>query len=82
MTRPIRLEQQSMQEPSAVRGLFSTVTLRTAQTSWDGDAVPAGASGAIVEVLKEGEAYVVDVVEPLDAIVTVRASELEAGDDR
>ena len=81
MTRPIRLEQV-VQEPSAGRALFSTVTLRTDQTSWDGDVVPAGASGAIVEILKDGEAYVVDVMAPFDAIVTVRAPELDVADDR
>lgn len=81
MTRPIRLEQP-VQERPPIRGLFSAVTLRTDQKSWDGDVVPAGASGAVVEILQDGEAYVVDVVEPFDAIVTVRAPELEATDER
>ncbi|AMB47775.1 hypothetical protein Y590_22720 [Methylobacterium sp. AMS5] len=40
--------------------------------------VPAGTSGAIAAALKHGDA---DVVEPFDAIVTVKAPELGAVDD-
>ncbi|MEH3120112.1 MAG: DUF4926 domain-containing protein [Methylorubrum populi] len=81
MTRPIRFEE-SVLDRSTVRGLLSTVALRTDQKSWDGELVPAGASGTIVEVLKGGEAYVVDIAEPFDAIVTVRAPELDDIDGR
>lgn len=81
MTRPIRLEGH-VQGRSTVRGQLSTVALRTEQKSWDGDIVPAGASGTVVEVLKGGEAYVVDVTEPFDAIVTIKAPDLEDCDDR
>lgn len=40
--------------------------------------MPAGTSGAIAAALKHGDA---DVVEPFDAIVTVKAPELGAVDD-
>ncbi|WP_342150559.1 hypothetical protein [Methylorubrum sp. SB2] len=75
MTKPVRLEGDLQRWPTAPV-LFGTVALRSDQTSWDGERVPAGASGTVVEVLKGGEAYVVDVVEPFDAVVTVVAHEL------
>lgn len=81
LTRSIRLAGQARGH-AAVRGTLSTVALRTAQKSWDGELVPAGASGTIVEVLKGGEADVVDVAKPFDAIVTVKAPELEDADGR
>ena len=81
MTRPIRREAPA-QGGSTGWALFSTVALLTDQTSWEGESVPAGASGTVVEVLTSGEAYIVDVVEPFDAVVTVRGHELEADDGR
>lgn len=60
----------------AAPDLFGTVALRSDQTSWDGERVPAGASGTVVEILKGGAVYVVDVVGPFGAVVTVQASEL------
>jgi hypothetical protein len=58
-------------------GLFGTVSLRSDHTAWDGERVPAGASGTVVEILKDGEAYVVDIAEPFDTVATVRATELD-----
>ncbi|KQT61502.1 hypothetical protein ASG52_01030 [Methylobacterium sp. Leaf456] len=57
--------------------LFGVVALRTDQISWDGQCVPAGASGTVVDILKGGEAYTVDVVDPFDAVVTVTAHNLD-----
>jgi hypothetical protein len=59
---------------------FATVRLREG-LSTEGVAVPATASGTIVEVLGGGEAYIVEFFEPRHAVVTVR-HELLALDPR
>jgi hypothetical protein len=56
--------------------LLASVRLR-AGLSTEGVAVPASASGTIVEILGRGEAYVVEFFAPRHAVVTVRHDMLE-----
>lgn len=60
----------------AARAELSLATLRTPQETWDGVVVPAGATGTIVDVLGGGRAYVLDFVEPYNAVATVDAGQL------
>ena len=60
----------------AVRADLSLATLRTAQRTWDGAIVPAGTTGTLVDVLDRGRAYVLDFVEPYNAVATVSAEQL------
>jgi len=74
MTEPVHHGEKGQR---AAPKPFDVVALRTDQTSWDGQRVPAGASGTVVDILNGGEALNVDIVDPFDAVVTVTASDLD-----
>ncbi len=52
------------------------VTLRSEQVSRSGTRVPAGSTGTVVAVLKGGEAYMVEFMRPVEAVVTVEPGDL------
>ena len=52
------------------------VTLRVARQERGSQAVPAGSDGTIVAVLKGGEAYIVEFVRPVQALVTVEPEDI------
>ena len=80
MTTAFREDQ--VEERVPVRAALSLARIRTPQTTWDGETVPAGTSGTIVEILGGGREYVLDFVEPYDSVATVRADQLEDDDGR
>jgi hypothetical protein len=62
---------------SKVLPLFASVRLvRTVRA--DGDAMPTGAMGTIVERLGGGEAYIVEFFEPRHSVMTVHSQALSA----
>lgn len=44
--------------------------------------VPAGAAGTIVAVLKNGEAYIVEFAQPVEALVTVEPEDITPADPK
>ncbi|MBX9934552.1 MAG: DUF4926 domain-containing protein [Methylobacterium sp.] len=50
---------------------FDVVGLTAAVTSDDGDVIPEGTKGTIVNVWRDGMAYVIEFEEPAGAIATV-----------
>lgn len=55
---------------------FERVELLRAGRTWEGQDVPCGSRGTVVEVLGDHEAFVVEFVEPFAALVTVRAGDV------
>lgn len=62
--------------PSPPLTEHAMVTLAVSQSLDDGRRLPRGARGAIVFVLGEGAAYMVEFVAPFHALATVPAAEL------
>ena len=60
-----------------IRPELSRVTLAKAVDSNDG-LVPAGSTGTIVHVYRDGTAYEVEFTRPLHAIATVEADDIAA----
>lgn len=52
------------------------VAITHAGVTDDGDTIPAGTEGTVVDVIREGLAYAVEFPEPLGALATVLATEL------
>lgn len=55
---------------------FERVELLRSGQTWDGEDVPSGSCGTVVEVLGDHEAFMVEFVEPFAALVTVRAGDV------
>ncbi|WP_162561331.1 DUF4926 domain-containing protein [Methylobacterium terrae] len=55
---------------------FERVELLSAGRTWEGQDVPSGSCGMVVEVLGDHEAFMVEFVEPFAALVTVRAGDV------
>jgi hypothetical protein len=56
----------------------SMVRLSRACDTDDGRTLPAGASGAVVGIWREGLAYEVEFSDPFHAVVTLRPQQLQA----
>ncbi len=50
--------------------------LRADRQARDGTHVPAGAAGTVVEILGGGQACIVEFVDPVQTVLTVRAEDL------
>lgn len=56
----------------------SMVRLSSACETADGRTLPAGASGAVVAIWREGLAYEVEFLNPFHAVVTLKPQQLQA----
>ena len=52
------------------------VAITHAAVTDDGDTIPAGTEGTVVDVIRDGLAYAVEFPEPLGALATVLTTEL------
>ncbi len=65
-------------EPLQVFQDLERVAITRAARTDDGQTVPAGSEGTIVDVIKEGLAYAVEFTTPVDGIATLLPNELRA----
>ncbi len=63
---------------SGALSFLGRARLRSDRQARDGTLVPAGATGAVVEILGGGRACIMEFVDPVQTVLTVRAEDLTA----